>query len=86
MSQDYNASNSFLYANGVKIYQFKERDSEIKQYLLRLELFQKILQLITWKKTGLNEYAYDFIVNYETIGFSDMVDNHKYLTKKYDMV
>ena len=26
----YNGSNSFLYVNGVKIYQFKSKNSEIK--------------------------------------------------------
>ena len=28
----YNGSNSFLFVNATKIYQFKEKDSEIKKY------------------------------------------------------
>ena len=32
----YNATNNFLYANGLKIYQFKAKDSEIKPYPLYL--------------------------------------------------
>ena len=39
------ANNSFLYANGVKIYHFKTKDSKINIS----EIFQKFLQLITWK-------------------------------------
>ena len=38
----YKGSTSFVYANGVKIYQFKAKDTEIKPY-------PKILKLITWK-------------------------------------
>ena len=34
------------------------------------------------KKTGLNGYVYDFSVDYNTIGVSDIVDNYKYLMKK----
>ena len=32
----YNGSNSFLFVNSTKIYQFKARDSEIKDYTPRL--------------------------------------------------
>ena len=32
----YNVANSFLYANGVKIHQFKAKDSEMKIYPLCL--------------------------------------------------
>ena len=35
----YNESKSFLYANGVKMYQFKVKDSEIQQYPLYLCIF-----------------------------------------------
>ena len=45
----YNRSNSFLFVNARKVYQFKAKDSEIKDYALCLGNFQKILQLIIWK-------------------------------------
>ena len=32
LSLHYNGSNSFLFVNATKIYQFKEKDSEIKKY------------------------------------------------------
>ena len=34
LSLHYNGSNSFLFVNAVKMYYFKEKDSEIKQYPL----------------------------------------------------
>ena len=33
------------------------------------------------KETGLNGYAYDFSVDYNTIDVIDIVDVHKYLMK-----
>ena len=35
LSLHYNGSNSFLFVNATKIYQFKAKDSEIKRYPLR---------------------------------------------------
>ena len=34
------------------------------------------------KKTGLNGYFYDFIVNYDAIAVADILDIRKYLMKK----
>ena len=36
LSLHYNGGNSFLFVNAVKMYQFKEKDSEIKPYPLCL--------------------------------------------------
>ena len=36
LSLHYNGSNSFLFVNAIKIYQFKAKDSEITDYTLRL--------------------------------------------------
>ena len=36
LSLHYNGSNSFLFVNAIKMYQFKAKDSELKQYLLCL--------------------------------------------------
>ena len=33
---NYNGSNSFLYLSGIKVYQFKAKDSKLKPYLLCL--------------------------------------------------
>ena len=41
LSLPYNRSNSFLFVSATKIYQFKEKDSEIKKYLLCLGYISK---------------------------------------------
>ena len=47
LSLHYNGSHSFLFVNATKIYQFKTRDLEMKDYALYFVIFQKILQSIT---------------------------------------
>ena len=42
-----NGSNSFLFVNAIKIYQFKGNDSEIKKHPMCLGNISNILQLIT---------------------------------------
>ena len=50
------------------------------------ETFQENGQYIIWKKTGLNGYVYDFSVDYDAIAVDDILDIHKYLMKKNNMV
>ena len=38
------------------------------------------------RKTGLNGYVYDFSVNYDAIAVDGILDIHKYLMKKNDIV
>ena len=38
------------------------------------------------KKTGLNGYIYDFSVDYNAIAVADILDIHKYLMKKNEIV
>ena len=38
------------------------------------------------KKTGFNEYVYDFSVDYDATDVDDIVDIHKYLMKKNNIV
>ena len=45
-------------------------------------MFQKISQLIT-KKPLLNGYVYDFSVDCNTIGITDIINIHKYSMKKH---
>ena len=37
------------------------------------------------KKTGLNDYVYDFSVDYDAIEVDDILDIHQYLMKKDNM-
>ena len=45
----YNGNNSFLFVNATKIYQFKVKELEKKNYAMCFVSIYKILQLITWK-------------------------------------
>ena len=38
------------------------------------------------KKTGLNVYVYDFSVDYDVIAVDNILDIHKYLMKKNNMI
>ena len=38
------------------------------------------------KKTGLDEYVYDFSVDYDAIAVADILDTHKYLMKKNEIM
>ena len=38
------------------------------------------------KKTGFNEYVYDFSVDYDATDVDDIKDIHKYLMKKNNIV
>ena len=38
------------------------------------------------KDTGLNEYAYDFSVDYDAVAVDDIKDIHKYLMKKNNII
>ena len=72
LSINYNERNSFLYASGVKIYQFK----------VKCPLCEGNMK----KKTGLYGYVYDFPVDLNTIHISDVGDIDMCLMKKHDMI
>ena len=38
------------------------------------------------KKTGLNEYVYNFSVDHKTVDVGDIKNIHKYLMKKNNMI
>ena len=50
LSLRYNGSNSFLFVNATKIYQFKEKDSEIKDCTLCLGNISKYFTINNMKK------------------------------------
>ena len=60
LSMHYNGSNSFLYVNATKIYRFKAKDSEIKQYPLCLGNISGDSSANNMDRTGLNGCVYDF--------------------------
>ena len=74
-----------IFVNAAKIYQFKEKGSEIKPYELCLGNISKGFTIDNIKKTGLNRVVRDFSVNYNFIDTSNILDIYRYLMKKYDI-
>ena len=62
LSLHYNGSNSFLFINATKIYQFKAKDSEIKDYALCLGNILKDFTINNMKKTGLKSILNFFML------------------------
>ena len=75
----YNEANSYLFVNGTEIIKFKAKDSEIVATPLYLGIISKDFSVDSIKKTGLNEYVYDFSVDYDAIAVDDILDIDKYL-------
>ena len=83
----YNGANSYLFVNGIEIYKFKAKDSEIAATQLCLGNISKdwLIDNIK-KKTGFNGYGYDFSVDYGATSVDDIKNIHKYLMKKKNMI
>ena len=78
LSLHYNGSNSFLFSNATKVYQFKTKDSEIKDYALSLGNVSKDFTINIIKKTGLKGVVKFFSVDFNPIETNDIIDFHKY--------
>ena len=85
LSSDYNGSNSFLFVNATKIYQFKAKDSETEKYPLCLGNISVDFSANNMINTRLNRSVYDFSVDYRAFDTSNIIDIHKYLMKKHDI-
>ena len=77
-----NGANSYLFVKGTEIYKFKAKDSETVAIPLCLGNISKDWLIDNMKKTGLNEYVYDFSVDYDATDVDDIKDFHKFLMKK----
>ena len=82
----YNGANSYLFVNSTESIKFKAKDSEITAYPLCLENISKDWSVNNMEKTGLKGYVYDFSVDYNAIAVADILDIHKYLMKKSEIV
>ena len=88
LSLHYNISNSFLFVNATKIYQFKAKDSEIKDYILCLSNISKDFTISNNNnnnnnnKTGLKGSVKFFSVDFNPIDANDILDIHRYLMKR----
>ena len=81
LSLHYNGSDSFLFVDATKIYQFKAKYSVIKKYLLCLSNVSKDFTIDDMKKTGLKGSVI-FFVGYRSINTNESLDIHKYLKKE----
>ena len=81
-----NGANSYLFVSGTEMYKFKAKDSEIVTSPLCLGIISKDWSVDNMKKTGFNDYVYDFSVDYNSVAIDDIKDIHKYLMKKNDIV
>ena len=85
LSIHYNGSNSFLFVNAVKMYQFKAKDSEMKPYPFcrgNISKKKKKITLSNMNKNELKESAEVFSVDHNPVDTSDILDIHKYLMKQ----
>ena len=82
LSLHYNGANSYLFVNGTEIIKSKAKYSEIVASPLCLGNISKDQSVDNMKDTGLNNYVYDFSVDYDTTDVNDIKDIHKYLVKK----
>ena len=80
LSLDYNGCNSFLFVNATKIYQFKAKDSQIKDCSLCLGNILKDFIINNMKKNSVKCVKF-FSVDVNPIGTNDILDIHRYLMK-----
>ena len=69
-----------------KNFNFKAKESEIVPYPLCLGVLSKHFSPSNTNKTGLRGYVYDFSVDYWGIANDKILDIHKYLMKKNNIV
>ena len=62
LSLHYNGSNSFLFVNATKVYQFKAKNSEIKDYALCLGNVSKNFTIINMRKNRIKRDLYNFFL------------------------
>ena len=75
-----------MFVNGTEIYKFKAKYSEIVATPLCLGNISKDGLVDIMKRTGFKGYVYDLSVDYDSTDVDDIVDIHKYLMKKNDIV
>ena len=91
LSLHYSGANSYLFVNGKEIVKFKAKDSEIVASTLCLGNISKDWSTDNMKKAGLNEYVYEFSVEYNDFNKLNINVNkvipyiHNYLMVKYDI-
>ena len=83
---DYNGDSSYLFANGKEVTKFKSKNSEVIKYPMCLGGLSKDYNKNSRKDTGLYGNVYDFSVDYSAITNDEILDIHKYLMKKNNII
>ena len=89
LSLHYNGANNganYLFVNGTKIIKFKVKYAKIVATPLCLGNISKDWSVDNMKRTGFKGYVYDFSVDYGAIAVDDILDIHKYLMKKINII
>ena len=86
LSLHYNSENSYLFVNGKEVTKFKAKNSELIKYPMSLGGLSKDCNKNSRKDTGLYGNVYDFSVDYSAITNDEILDIHKYLMKKNNIV
>ena len=82
LSLHHNGSNSFLSVNATKIYQFRAKDSEIKDYTLCLGNISKDFTINNMKKkTRLKGSIKFFLLDFNPTDTNNFLDIHRYSMK-----
>ena len=81
LSLHYNGSDSFLFVDATKIYQFDAKDLEIKKNSLRLGNIWKDFTIDNMRKTRLKESVNFFSVDYRSINTDEILDIYRNLMK-----
>ena len=86
LSLHYNGDNSYLFVNGKEVTKFKAKNSELIKYPMCLGGLLKDDNKNSRKGTGLCENVYDFSISYSAATNDEILDIHKYLMKKNNIV
>ena len=84
LSLHYNGDSTYLFVDGKEIINFKAKESV--PYPLCLGNISKDFDLGYIEKTGLIGYIYDFSVDYWAIAKDKILDIHKNLMKKNNLI
>ena len=86
LSLHHNGDSSYLFVNGKEIINFKAKGSKIVLYPLCLGGLSKDSDVDYMRVTGLTGYVYDFSVDYFAIANDKILDIHKYLMEKNNII
>ena len=81
LSLHYNGSNSFLFVNATKTYQFKAKDPEIKDYALCLGNISNNFTINKMEKTRLKGIIKCFSIAFNPTDMNYILGIHRYLMK-----